>query len=185
MPLPTTRRGRFLYRRNRYLRRLAKWKSKRFKWRAHISGDGMPLRKGPNPDIRSGFLSTRCDVSSASYDAVPAPVFGLDFVVSVAGYANPPHVRIDDPFYDAWRASGYHQRRAFIGYHVKRVRWFPSKLTNVRRTPLERQITGCNWFYWRNEFYKDDDVLGRHPTESEVAGGAPSGPPGWPVPLGY
>lgn len=184
MSLPTTRRGRFLYRRQRYLMRVSKWQNRKWKWSRDPDGVsiriGLKLLDGPWP------LQLPCGVSSKSYDASPdfTDVFFVLPVVSEAGRAMPPHVKFTSEWYQDMRAAGVHQSSALYGYHAKRVR----AMQRVGRWPnsaFNRRITGCNYHYRVVGYYPDDDPLGRRPNDTDRANGVPRGPEGWPNPLGY
>lgn len=184
MPLPTTRYERYVFRRDRYMRRRRKWWSK--KWKSHKDPVTDERTYYPGDVNPPGPKQLPPYVSSKSYTAVPFDTVGfLSWTVTADGFARPPFITITSPWYIFMRSLGDHQRQAYLRYHCRRVRAFGGRTVRRKATALDRQITGCNYFYFRNQFYKDTDVLGRHPTESEVADGASPGPPGWPSPLGY
>lgn len=184
MPLPTTRYARYLYRRDRYLRRMRKRRLK--KWHTHKIPGVLARVKTLKNLVPLGPKQSGPGVSSRSYNAMPAlNVLPYTYVVSDASGYRPPHVRITGPLYLFLRALGRHQRVALIRFHAKRVHCNGTHIVVRRSTARDRQITGCNYFYFFNQCFRDTDVLGRHPNETDVAGGVPSGPSGWPVPLGY
>ena len=184
MPLPTTRRGRFLYRRHRYMRALDRLRS--YKWQWVHSNPGGNKRQGLKTWLVTPGMQRPCDVSSASYNATPHafPPFVLAWEVTAKGRGSPPHVKITSPLYLLRRADGQHQSFAFLEYHARSVRAI-RKLTTRKRSAHERKITGANWHLHREGYFPDWDVLGRHPNMTDAAGGAPPYPLAWPVPLGY
>lgn len=182
--LPTTRYRRFLYRRDRYVYRRNKWWNKKWKWHkdpvtGHRTKEAVPV-EAPGPrQLPHG-------VSSASYNALPLHIIpSLTFTVTADGFAKPPHVKITSGFYLFMRAAGHHQHNCFLRYHAKRLRAFRGHCVLRRQNKRDRQITGCNYFYFRNQFFSDTDILGRRPNQTDIDNGAPFGPAGWPVPLGY
>lgn len=184
MGLPTTRRGRYLYRGSRYRKRLARWRSEKWKWSESIDGVctriGVKLREGPFPRQHSQ------EVSSATYNASPDWLLGSVYtpVVSPAGRSAPPHVAFTDPGYIAWREDGNHQSYALFGYHVKRV-MSPRRLSKRATSALNRRITGCNMFFYLHGWFPDDDVLGRYPKAVDITDFDAVVNRKWPVPLGY
>jgi len=184
MPLPTTRRGRFLYRRERYARRYRRYMTHCWRWQSITPI--RTVRNGLKYAALFGVKQDSCGVSSASYDAemIFPPGGGVSFVISPAGRAMPPHITITSAGYLAARAAGNHQNHPLKRYHAKRYQVVRRNAVNVNNA-RNRQITGANFAYYFQQCFPDWDVLGRHPTETEVALGAPLGPPGWPVPLGY
>lgn len=162
MPLPTTRRARFLYRRARYLKRLRRWEDYKWVWGRDAAGKRIKL--GLKGLSVLGPKQGACGVSSASYDATPKDItsYGLRSVVTADGYGSPPHVRFQHPGYLRARADGYHQRGALYGFHLKRV-------TAVRRLALAPQTAATRkeyaaWVFWRKYGrWPAWDPLGRQP----------------------
>jgi len=125
-------------------------------------------------------------VSPKSFNAVPYNTGqALLWELTAEGKGRYPSVKITSPWYLAMRTAGRHQHGAFVRFFAKRVRRFGVKAKHRKQSAQARKITGCNWFYFLNGFFADDDVLGRHPNETEVANGAPYGETLWPDPLGY
>lgn len=183
-PMPTTRRGRFLWRKARYTLQAQRLKSWQWDW-VH-SDPGHSKRHGKKSHVATTGRQLPCDVSSASYNASPLPLpvgFG-PYVVSQTGQASPPHVKITGPLYLLFRAEGNHQSFPLLRYHAKRVKAVRRR-SKVKRTKRERQITGANWHYFREGYFPDWDILGRHPNMTDFEAGLPPGTTIWPEPLGY
>lgn len=184
MPMPTTRRGRFLWRRQRYLRKARRYESFKWQWERVLPGNNK--RVGLKTTLNVVGEQKPCGVSSRSYAAsplvVPAPF--APYSVSPAGRALPPHVKILGLFYLFVRGLGYHQRSAIVEFHAKPVKAY-RRLSSVKRSARDRQITGANFRYFKTGYYPDWDVLGRHPNETDETNGVGPGTTLWPVPLGY
>lgn len=184
MPLPTTRRARFLYRKGRYALRALRASSWKYVWVKNAHGHAS--HAGVKPWFLDPPKQLPCGVSSASYDASPFVPIGLtiSYTVSAASHLHPPHVKITSLWYIAFRTLGKRQSFPLLQYHAKRVKAF-RRLSSVKRTKRDRQITGCNWFFHLNGCFLDDDVLGRRPNVSDVSAGASPSLLSWPDPLGY
>lgn len=189
MPRPkalTTRRSRFLWDRERYLFLERLHKLYNWKFRPHpVTGE--PQRFARKWDHVRGSKQIQPLATSITYDATPSHpphVVPLWQKLGGTGYGDPPRVKLTFPLaVPIWEWE--HQRTAVIGFHARRVKTRRKRPRDARYTAFNLQVSGCNYFYFRNQCYRDTDVLGRHPTETECANGAPLGPPGWPVPLGY
>ena len=102
-----------------------------------------------------------------------------------AEYQRPPIVKL---LASPTRDPVYYKRHfpvKHVAYHIKPqiARGKPPR--NKRYTAFNLRVSGSNWFYLRNQYYSDNDVLARRPNETDYNNGEPLGPPGWPVPLGY
>jgi hypothetical protein len=181
-----TRREQFLKRRARYIRRLTRWVKQRYI--REYDADFHYLVVGRRGDDPRGPLQLPVRASGSTYttDYVPRHEPPPWAVVSGGGGRTPPHITGKDPVYLSQIARNWHLKRVVFGYHDRRVRTC-GKLRKVKRTKRDRQITGCNWFFYINGFYSDTDVLQRHPNETDVffGGVEPFPEKTWPVPLGY
>lgn len=182
----TTRRERFLYDRERYLRlerehRLYNWKWIRHPVTGKAKRNGRKWLHVRGPKM-SDFL-----VGNASYSFQEVTGFGLPLPhthINSLGRGHPPTVNLTGTIFIPpgwWNPHNF----ALIGYHRRKVKIRKKRPRDPRYTAFNLQVSGCNYFYFRNQCYRDTDILGRHPNETDIANGAPLGPPGWPSPLGY
>jgi hypothetical protein len=191
MPTPkskTTRRARYLYNRALYLERERVWRVHGWNWGVNpVTGKAKRFsRKWVH--VRGSKIDQRL-VNGATYDGTfdfPfTPDSGL-VEVSSAGPRRPPHVSLNPLYPHPEPPKWAHYSFALIGFHKRGVKSRSKRPRDARNTAFNRRITGCNFYYWQNGFFPNDDPLGRRPSQSDVAGGAsPDGDGHWPSPLGY
>lgn len=184
-----TRRARYIDQRERLLLRRYKWSIKR--WIYGRGTAGKTAKIGTAPDVvPPGPKQSPQGVSSNSYNAAYEtrllfPPAVVPHTFRPVGPRRPPRPFITWTPYATAIATNYHQRFRVLGFHRRRVATFPLHAKTVRRSKLDRQITGCNFFFFRNGCFADDDILGRHPNLTDIENGAPFPNTLWPEPLGY
>lgn len=185
MPLPTTRRGRYLARREKYKARKLRYRNHHTHWGR--SALHKTARVGFDSDVVSYGKMGPQAVSSNTYNALVIDVgFPIPFVVTGGGPRRPPHVFITwGPYRFERDVNGWHPKGPFLGYHRRRVDYLPGHVKTVRRSKRDRQITGANWHFFRQGYFPDWDILGRHPNMTDADNGAPPAATSWPEPLGY
>lgn len=182
----TTRRQRFRYLKALYLRReLLFQRSWRWLPKSLVTpkrprdGHKFHIIRGPNlgsPTSRWPFV----------FDGLLLPPVLWPFVqIAPIDNHNPPHVKFTLPSYLAMVALNKHTRFAIVGYHKRRVRTRSKRQRDPRNTSFNLRVSGSNFFYFRNGCFSDNDVLHRHPNETDIANGAPFPTDPWPIPLGY
>lgn len=177
MPEPTTRRGRYLYRRAKYKRRRDRAYRSGYTWATAV-GHTVPylthVRTGRKHKLEPLGKMHVQGVSSKSYDATPTSPGSwsptLLYSVSPAGPKHPPHVAFTGPFWPVYAHRRSHPRYPIIGYHARRVNYWGHR--PWRMTGLQRQIWAAGGIAYREGYFPDWDPLGRHPTLDEVDGGA-------------
>lgn len=183
----TTRRARFEYLRTKYLHRKFVWERYSYTWASFLTtpkrvrtGRKWMIVSGP----RLGTPRTQWPLDVTQL-LIP-PLFFSFLLVYPAGSGMPPHVAWLFPPYLAYKAAGYHSRRALVGFHKRSVLIRQKRPRDPRNTAFNRKVTGANWYYFRTGgYFPDWDVLGRHPNETDAGNGVPAGTTVWPVPLGY
>lgn len=166
MALPTTRRGRYVFRQNRYRRKSQRaWRNRQrveryvgglpvFRRAGNwtLKGDGRrQLPPGRRPERGAGPLHT-----------LP---LGRHLHFTPANRDHPPFVALHvDLIHTPVFAGVTNARRQILGYGRRRVKWRGRKLfplTDGRRKP--RAISYANRFFAGNGFYPLWDPLGRLP----------------------
>jgi hypothetical protein len=175
--MPTTRRGRYLQRRERYLRRARRAEHSGWTW-ATLPGVTVPylthVRTGRKHRLTSPGPTHGQDVSSAAYDATPYPpdLFSppVTFTLLPATNLRPPHVHLTGSWRHYVDTKPGHLRRALIGYHRRRTMYWGHR--PWRMNGFQRKCWGAAYVAYSNGYFPDWDPLGRHPTLDEVDAGA-------------
>lgn len=170
MPYPTTRKARWLLRRQKHLRRMRR----HHKGRRRTYNFGTLLTDNP---VDATWLQLPrlqpLDLARATYLSQPGtPPRGNPawYVLSGGGRGDPLHVKMVAAFYVNRVLIDWHFRRSWANVHLRcPLRW---GLKIGRMTGRQRQEWGAEHFARRNGFFPDWDVLGRHPNETDVANGA-------------
>lgn len=181
----TTRHERFLSDRDWYRRLAYEYWHWFHRWK-EIGGHSVPIFRKLNHQKRGRQVFPLRTGRTFSHGPPAISLPGYNPLLNSPGPMNPPHV--GNPHFlppPAWEAGGWHLKYPMAGYHRRTVTIFKKRARDPRWTPFNLQVSGCNYFYFRQQYYKDTDVLSRHPNETDVGNGAPLGPPGWPSPLGY
>lgn len=185
--MPTTRRGRWLQRREKYLRRRrrAKFLERIRKWgddfKQHTVGTRSLGEIGPLQSPHGlrryhgyGLLeSVSTDVLSWKFKAPPGE--------------GPPHPVITDPFIRFIVDHYHHPSFAMIGFHKRRVPTF-GKLARHKQSAESLRILRANYFFFRNGCFPSWDPAGRTPTLEDIENGAPYPPAslyGYPLDIGF
>lgn len=161
MPLPTTRNGRYLYRRARYLRRMKKQRN-------------AFLRSGPagSPPLHQGHAGGVWLSNGKPQRSMPAlysnpaffgPVpFFTPYTIEGGGWYDPPHPTFIHPLPE-WATN--HPSFAHAGAQRRAVRWLGHK---VGRLNGAQRVQWYAWSLWKAYgLFPSWDPLHRHPNEDD------------------
>jgi hypothetical protein len=191
MPRPkslTTRRARYLYDRQLYLDRERRHRDQNWFWSRHPVTGVKSKTGGKWVHIRGPKISQRL-VNGKTYNGTfnfpYVPNFGV-VILSEVGPRRPPHVALFPGFPHPEPPKWTHYKYALITFHRRGVRTRNKRPRDPRNTKHNRRVAGCNYFYWNNGYFPDDDPLNRRPNETDFLNGDPTDPSGeWPSPGGY
>ena len=137
---------------------------------------GQHLRAGRSTPIwHAGAKQLTDRVKHGPKPYTPGLPFPLPFTFAVSpiGYKLVPHVSLTGAAAAARDAQpNRHLNQAAVGYHGRR-RFYIGKKPD-RMNGFQRKCWGAAHVAYSQGYFPDWDPLGRHPTESDVALGAPS-----------
>jgi hypothetical protein len=162
--LPTTRRGRFLFRKKRYTTRRQKqasiWNVFNF-----VGGEWVWVGRYKRPNV--GPLQQKSGLVHDPHGPHPGPLESpYPRWISGGGYADPPHSKSATfPFHPPLSAVlPYGWRKPLNGYHVRQVKTCRPHARQMNA--IQRRVWGANCYYHRNGLFPDADPLGRTPNDS-------------------
>jgi hypothetical protein len=169
MPYPSTRKARWLARREKHLARYQRQGIGRT--RTYAFGVITSDATSPRGWESLGRLDP-LDLRRATYVAQPGtpPLAPPGHIVRTGGgHGNPPHVKIVAGWYVAAVAAGQHLEFAYAGVHLRRPMRWGQKIG--RMSGAARRQWGAKWFAIRNGYFPDWDPLGRSPNAATIAAG--------------
>lgn len=183
----TTRRERFLYLRQLYLARKDKHVRTKWYWETSVI-TGKSFRAGIKWEMQTGPKIDQGLVNGETYDATILPPFfhgGPGWFKFPVGPRRPPTVHLDGGVSGIPGRPLWHRRGPQLGFHQRGVKTRTKRRRKRFWTAFNLRVRGCNWHYFKQGYFPDDDVLGRRPNMTDAANGVPPGVTQWPEPSGY
>jgi hypothetical protein len=169
MPYPSTRKARWLARRQKHLLRYLRHDLGRVRTYAF----GVLTSDGPqNVEWATLGRLEPLDLARATYlqqPGTPAQLPPHQVIRTGGGHKDPPHVKIILGSYVMTVAAGHHWKFALAKVHLRRPMRWGQKIG--RMNGAARREWGAKWFAIRNGFFPDWDPLGRSPNAATIAAG--------------